>query len=122
MVDRDVLPTALSAISVTDPDCGPELITGDVFGAVDSDDDVLAGGAAMAVIDLHREGEHQLVVIAQEVEGAIIDVVVPADRAGAVGLRMRRRINREGIQQRVLLRRRQRVAVRQRGAGYLRVR
>ena len=73
----------------------------------------------MPVIDLHREGESHLVVVAQEVEGAVGDIVVPADRAGAVRLRMCRRIDREGIEQRILLCCRQRVAVRQRGGGYL---
>ena len=73
----------------------------------------------MPVTDLHREGERHLVVVAQEVEGAVRDIVVPDDRAGAIRLRMRRRIDREGIEQRILLRRRQRIAVRQCGGGDL---
>ena len=39
-----------------------------VFGAVHRDDDVLAGGAAIAVVGLHRIGQRHDVVLAQEVE------------------------------------------------------
>ena len=50
-----------------------------VLGAVHSDGDILALDAAIAVVDLHREGQRYDVVGAQEVDCAVGKVVVPGD-------------------------------------------
>ena len=84
---------------------------GCIFRTVHGDSDVLAGGAAMAVGNPHRIGERHHIVGTEEVECTVGNVVVPADGAITGDIRMRRRINAEGIYQRILLCRCQRIAM-----------
>ena len=94
-----------------------------VIGAVDGDHHILAVGAALAVVHLHREGQHQLIGLAEEVDGRIGGVVGPADSAhavveGRVGDAIGGVVQAERIQQGVDLGLRELVAIRQRGGGY----
>ena len=61
---------------------------GRILRAVHGDSDVLAGGAAMAVGNLHRIGQCHDVIGAQEVERAVGNVVMPANAAVAGDVRM----------------------------------